>query len=37
MGTPAREGWGVGNVVESNAALSDTAMHRKPTCRRPKG
>ena len=25
------------NVVESNAALSTTAIHRKPACRLPKG
>ena len=25
------------NVVESNAALSATAIHRKPACRHPKG
>ena len=25
------------NVVESNAALSATANHRKPACRHPKG
>ena len=28
------ESW---NGVESNAALSATAIHRKPACRRPKG
>ena len=29
-----REGW---NVVESNAALSATALHREPAFRHPKG
>ena len=33
---PVRDGdrW---NVVESKAALSATAIHRKPACRHPKG
>ena len=33
---PLRDGewW---NVVESNAALLVTAIHRKPACRHPKG
>ena len=37
MGTRTREGWEWWNVVESNAALSATVIHRKAACRHLKG